>query len=101
MAVDELREMPGIFHQTRAEPEKCVLCEGTPVVHRLRVRLDEFDVPRPDIRTLKARIHTGTRTDGIAEYWLCDDCGHKNFTFEIRHNEDGDGLSVLHLVSSD
>jgi hypothetical protein len=98
MAVDELR-VAGIFHDERAAPEPCAVCGRSPVVHRLRVRLDEFDSPRPDIRTLKARIHCGERTDGIAEYWLCDDCGHLPMEFKLVHNEDGDGLSVVHLVS--
>lgn len=89
------------FHQERADPEHCVLCDRTPVVHRLRIRLDEYDTPRPDTTTMKHRIHAGTREDGIAEYWFCDECGNKNFTFEIRHNEDGDGLSVVHLVKEE
>lgn len=90
-----------MFHTQRAEPEKCVICEATPVVHRLRVRLDEYDSPRPDTTTMKQRIHSGSRTDGIAEYWLCDDCGHKSLRFELRHDEDGDGLTVVHLIGED
>lgn len=103
MAVESFADIPANvskYHKERAEPEHCAVCERTPVVHRLRVRLDEYDNPRPDTTTMKQRIHAGTRTDGIAEFWLCDSCGNKPMTFELRHNEDGDGLTVVHLLDA-
>lgn len=100
MAVDDLSSLGlGIYHEQRAEPEPCAVCGGSPVLHRLRVRLDEFDAPRPDTITMKARIHSGSRKDGLAEYWLCDTCGQLPMQFKLVHNEDGDGRSVVHLVS--